>query len=187
VYPYVEGLAQVVLYYGKLFGYSMTTGVERPDLRLADAGVDVPYFVDPLQDALPLHKARDLPSDRMTLVGGTNALTLAQGDADRIHREVQHAPEVLGPTDRFALQPVEARFPDMLWDGVEAMIVAWMAVRRKQIDIRDANRRTSRSTEHPVRGLRRDRVVGLAYVARRYDRRGLTDSSRSETCALCQC
>ena len=107
----------------------MTTGVARLGRRLADAGVDVLYFVDPVQDALPLELARDLLGDRMTLVGGTNALTLASGDAKRIRAEVQRAVQVLGPTNRFILQPVDALVPDTPWASVEAMIEEWTEVR----------------------------------------------------------
>jgi len=46
----------------------MTTGVETFGSRLADAGVDVLYFIDPVMDSLSLIKARELFGDRMTLV-----------------------------------------------------------------------------------------------------------------------
>lgn len=129
VYPYIEALAEAAHRHGKRFGYTMTTGVQRLGARLADAGVDVLYFVDPVQDALPLETARDLLGNRMTLVGGTNALTLASGDAERIRAEVQRAVRVLGPTNRFILQPVDGLFPDTPWGGIEAMVEAWMEVR----------------------------------------------------------
>jgi uroporphyrinogen-III decarboxylase len=61
----------------------------------------------------------------MTLAGGTNALSLASGDARRIRDEVRRAIEVLGPTRRFILHPVDAIFPDTPWTGVETMIEAW--------------------------------------------------------------
>ena len=129
VYPQVERIAEVVHKHGKKFGYTMTTGVERLGPRLADAGVDVLYFVDPVQDGLPLESARDLLGDRMTMVGGTNALTLASGDVERIRNEVQHAVRALGPTNRFILQPTDAVFPDTPWHGIHTMIDAWMGVR----------------------------------------------------------
>ena len=125
VYPYVERLAAAAHQRGTLFGYTMTTGVERLGPRLADAGVDVLYYVDPVQDALPLEKARDLLGDRMTLAGGTNALTLSSGDPQRIRAEIQRAVQLLGPTNRFVLQPTDALFPDTPWEGIEAMIEAW--------------------------------------------------------------
>jgi uroporphyrinogen-III decarboxylase len=106
----------------------MTTGVEKLGPRLVDAGVDVLYFIDPVQDRLPLDKARDLLGQRMTLVGGTNSLTLASGDPQRIRDEVRRAVDILGPTQRFILHPVDALFPDTPWSGIEAMLAAWREV-----------------------------------------------------------
>lgn len=125
VYPQIEQIAAVAHKYGKKFGYTMTTGVERLGPRLADAGVDVLYFVDPVQDRLSLERARELLGGRMTLVGGTNTLSLTTGDRERIRSEILHAIEVLGPTNRFILQPTDALFPDTPWEGVQAMIEAW--------------------------------------------------------------
>jgi hypothetical protein len=125
VFPQVQQMAAVAHKYGKKFAYTMTTGVERLGPRLADAGVDVLYFVDPVQDRLSLERARELLGGRMTLVGGTNALTLSSGDLKRVCEEVWRAVEVLGPTDRFILQPTDALFPDTPWDGVATMIGAW--------------------------------------------------------------
>jgi hypothetical protein len=65
----------------------------------------------------------------MTLVGGINAISLAGGDDARIHREVEHAIKVLGPTNRFILHPVDSLFPDTGWEGVEQMIEAWKKYR----------------------------------------------------------
>jgi uroporphyrinogen-III decarboxylase len=129
VYPHLAELAAVAHRHGKKFGYVMTTGVERLGSRLADAGVDVLYFVDPLLDHLSLEKARDLFGDRMTMVGGLNALGLASGDPQQIRRQVCRAIEVLGPTNRFILHPVDAIFPDTPWEGVEQMIEAWKECR----------------------------------------------------------
>jgi len=129
VYPHIVKLAEVTHTYGKKFGYVMTTGVERLGPRLADAGVDVLYFVDPVQDNISLEKARDLLGQRMTLVGGTNALSLASGDRARIEREIKYAIDVLGPTNRFILHPVDAVFPDTPWEGIEQMIEIWQKYR----------------------------------------------------------
>jgi len=129
VLPQVKQMAAVAHRYGKKFGYVMTTGVERLGPRLADAGVDVLYFVDPVQDRLSLAKARDLLGDRMTLVGGTNALSLASGDPGRIRNEVRQAIKVLGPTNRFILHPVDAVFPDTPWDGIMQLVEAWKEYR----------------------------------------------------------
>jgi uroporphyrinogen-III decarboxylase len=103
----------------------MTTGVEKLGPRLTDAGVDLLCFVDPIQDRLTLEKAREILGGRITLAGGTNALSLASGDTQRIGDEVRRAVEILGPTNRFILHPVDAIFPDTPWSGVETMIRAW--------------------------------------------------------------
>jgi amino acid transporter len=92
---------------------------------LADAGVDLLYFVDPIQDRITLEKARELLGGRITIVGGTNSISLASGDPQRIRDEVRRAIEILGPTNRFILHPIDAVFPDTPWSGVETMINAW--------------------------------------------------------------
>ncbi len=129
VYPHVKSLASLAHQHGKKFAYTMTTGVKVLGPRLADAGVDVLYFVDPVQDGISPEEALRLLGDRMTLVGGTNALSLASGDRERIRREVRQAVKTLGPTQRFILHPVDAIFPDTPWEGVEQMIEAWKEFR----------------------------------------------------------
>ncbi len=124
VFPHLKELCDLAHANGKLFGYVMTTGVEILGPRLADAGVDVLYFLDPIQDGIALETARDLLADRMTLVGGTNALSLSAGE-DRIRDEVKRAMDVLAPTNRFILHPIDAVFPDTPWEGIECLIDAW--------------------------------------------------------------
>lgn len=125
VYPHLADLTAAAHSRGKKFAYVMTTGVATLGPRLADAGVDVLYFVDPVQDGIALETARDLLAGRMTLVGGVNALTLQSGDPDKIRDEVTRAIDVLGPSNRFILHPVDAVFPDTPWEGLETMIDAW--------------------------------------------------------------
>ena len=129
VLPHLQALAALVHRHERKLAYVMTTGVQRLGPRLADAGVDLLYFVDPLQDAVDLRWAREALASRMTLVGGTNALTVGSGDPQRIQAEVRAALEALGDTDRFILHPVDALFPDTPWDGVEALIAAWQEAR----------------------------------------------------------
>jgi len=38
---------------------------------------------------------------------------------------VETAMDLLGPTNRFILHPVDALFPDTPWEGVETLIAAW--------------------------------------------------------------
>jgi len=130
VYPHVRELASLAHSYGKKFAYVMSTGVEQLGPRLVDAGVDVIYFLDPIQDRLSPERARDLFLGRVTLVGGTNALTLASGDRGRIRDEVRHSIQALGPTNRFILHPVDALYPDTPWEGIEQLIDAWQEYRQ---------------------------------------------------------
>jgi hypothetical protein len=129
VFPHVRSLAALAHRHGKPFGYVMTTGVETLGPRLAEAGVDLLYFVDPVQDRITRREARERLGDRMALVGGTNALSLASGDPGRIRAEVRESIETLGPTGRFILHPVDAVFPDTPWEGIECMIEAWKEYR----------------------------------------------------------
>ena len=104
--PHIRQLAAVVHRHGKKFGYVMTTGVAALGQRLAAAGVD-------------------LLAAGLTVAGGTNALSLAAGDPERIRREVRSALDALAPAHRFILHPVDALFPDTPWAGVQALIAAW--------------------------------------------------------------
>lgn len=129
VLPGLEKLTSLAHKHGKKFGYVMTTGVETLGPLLADAGVDLLYFVDPVQDGIPLTKAVELFGNRMTMVGGINSISLASDDIEKIRNEVKSAIEILGPTNRFILHPVDAIFPDTPWKSVEAMINAWKECR----------------------------------------------------------
>lgn len=126
---HIRRLADLSHRYGKKFCYTVTTGVEIIGPRLADSGVDVLYFVDPLLDGISMEKARDLLGSRMCLVGGANAITLASRDPKMIEQEVLRAIEALGPSGRFILHPVDALFPDTPWEGVQMLIEAWMKYR----------------------------------------------------------
>ena len=125
VAPPLTELARRVHARGRKLAYVMTTGVETLGPRLADAGVDVLYFVDPVQDQVSLSRVRETLGDRLTLAGGLNALTLSTEETSQIREEVYRALDTLGDTGRFILQPVDALFPDTPWEGVEAMIAAW--------------------------------------------------------------
>jgi hypothetical protein len=128
VSPHIRTLAAAAHAHGKKFAYVMTTGVEILGPRLAEDGVDVLYFVDPIdpvQKGLSLERIRDLLSGSMTLVGGISSITLSNRDTAAIDRDVRHALEVLGPTGRFILHPVDAVFPDTPWESIERLIEAW--------------------------------------------------------------
>jgi uroporphyrinogen-III decarboxylase len=125
LFPQIAELSAIAHRNGKRFAYVMTTGVEALGARLIEAGVDVLYFVDPVQDTLTVEKARRLFADRITLVGGINSTAFARSTPEQIGREVCRAMEVLGPTRRFILQPVDALHPDTKWEGMQAVIEAW--------------------------------------------------------------
>jgi hypothetical protein len=125
VCPHLEEITELAHKHEKKFGYVMTTGVEVLGTRLMESGVDVLYFVDPVQDTISVEKARDLFGGGMTLVGGTNSVTLSSKDTEKIRGEVRKAMDVLGPTGRFILHPVDAIFPDTPWEGLNVMIDTW--------------------------------------------------------------
>ncbi|HOM16759.1 MAG TPA: uroporphyrinogen decarboxylase family protein [Thermoguttaceae bacterium] len=125
VYPYTAELAALVHRYGKKFGYVVTTGLAKIGQRLADAGVDLLYYIDPVMDKISLETARELFGGRTTVVGGTSAVSLASGQPERIRREVRSALDILGPTGRFILSATDALFPDTPWEGVRQMIDVW--------------------------------------------------------------
>jgi hypothetical protein len=123
--PHVARLADLAHNHGKKFGFVITTGVELIGPRLADAGVDMLFFIDPVQDGISLEKAKKLFGDRITMVGGINSVSLISRDHKKIYNEVKNAIEVLGPTNRFILHPLDAIFPDTPWEGLEMVINAW--------------------------------------------------------------
>ena len=123
--PHIRSVGEAAHRHGKRFAYVMTTGVERMAGRLADAGVDVLYFADPVQDRVDVSALARAVGGRMTVVGGTNALSLAPQNWNRIDGEVAEAVDSLGPTDRFILHPVDALFPDTPEEGVRRLVEAW--------------------------------------------------------------
>ena len=129
VFPHLCELTALAHKHGKKFGYVMTTGIEVLGPRLADAGVDVLYFVDPVMDRISLTKAAELVGNRMTIVGGISSVSLTCNNSAQIHREVKEAIEALGSTKRFILHPVDCIFPDTPRESIEAMIDAWKKYR----------------------------------------------------------
>jgi hypothetical protein len=129
VFPHLKQCASLAHIHGKKFGYVMTTGVDTLGDRLIDAGVDLLYFADPVQDGLPLKRAKELASRGMTVAGGTNSVSLASQDRTLIEMEIEQAMELLSPTNRFILHPVDAVFPDTPWESIEIMIDCWKRCR----------------------------------------------------------
>lgn len=128
IYPHLCKLTELAHKHGKKFAYTMSTGVETLGPRLADAGVDVLYFIDPLMDSITLEKAAKLFGNRMTVAGGISCISLNE-DKEQIRQRVKKAIDILGPTNRFILHPVDSLFPDTPWEGVETMIEAWKEFR----------------------------------------------------------
>ncbi len=125
LFPRIAELASIAHRRGKKFAYVMTTGVAELGERLIQAGVDVLYFVDPVQDGLSPEKARQLFGGRITLAGGFNSTTLAGSAPSAVRQSVRRALEELAGTGRFILQPVDALHPDTPWEGLQAAIEAW--------------------------------------------------------------
>lgn len=124
VFPHVKAAAEIAHAHGKKFGYTMTTGIERMGGRLAAAGVDLLFFIDPLLDKITPQKAAELFGDKMTMVGGLNSQTLRE-KPEIIRAAVRDAMEHLAPTKRFILHPMDAIFPDTPHEGVRTMIECW--------------------------------------------------------------
>jgi hypothetical protein len=125
LFPHIRRLAALAHDHRKKFAYVMTTGVEALGSRLMESGVDVLYFVDPVQDTLTVERARELFGGRMTLVGGINSTSFAGSSPEAIRGDVRRAMGALADTGRFILHPVDALHPDSPWEGMRAVIEAW--------------------------------------------------------------
>ena len=124
--PHITELAEMAHKAGKKFGYVMTTGVMTLGTELMEAGVDLLYYVDPVQDHVDLAKAKKLFGGKMAVAGGVNSgVTMATGTHEQIRAEVKTALEVFANKGGFILSPVDALFPDTPWNNVETMIEAW--------------------------------------------------------------
>jgi hypothetical protein len=127
--PRIRELSTLVHQAGAHFAYAMTTGVARLAEYLLQGGIDLLYYIDPVQDQLDLAAIRDKLGGRIALAGGINSsLTLASGSKQEIREAVLSAVCILGPGGGFILSPVDALFPDTPWTSVEAMIDAWREV-----------------------------------------------------------
>jgi len=129
VYPRLKELVDLAHRHGKKYLYTMEKGALVLGPRLADAGVDVLYGLDPLFDNLSLEAVRDVLGSRLTIEGGIHSITLAARDPARIRDEVRRAIETLGPTHRFILNPLDSLFPNTPWESVECLVEAWKEYR----------------------------------------------------------
>jgi len=132
LFDHIKALADAAHQHGKKFGYVMTTGVELLGPRLADAGVDVLYFVDPIDPIVHgkqnLPKIRDLLADRLTIVGGVSSLSLSKPKIE-LEEQIKISMDVFKSTNKFILHPVDAVFPDTSWEGIENLIDLWKQYR----------------------------------------------------------
>jgi hypothetical protein len=129
--PRIRELAVLAHQAGCKFAYTMTTGALPLADLLLEAGIDLLYFVDPVQDGADLRAVKEKFGGKMAVAGGINSgVTLARGNREEIAQAVQQAMEILAPGGGFILAPVDAIFPDTPWSSVEAMISAWRAAQR---------------------------------------------------------
>ena len=124
LFPHISTLAKMAHEHNKLFGYVMTTGIDKLGKRLVDSGVDVLYFLDPHKDNITLEKALEWLGGQITLVGGVSSITL-DAPASEIKKNTAKAMEILSKTNRFILHPVNSIYPDTPWKGLETMIETW--------------------------------------------------------------
>ena len=82
----------------------------------------------PFRDTIILEDARDKLSSRMALAGGVNTVSLSTSDEMTIRNEIDAALDILGPTNRFILHPVDALFPDTPWGKIEFLINTWKRI-----------------------------------------------------------
>ena len=124
LFPHISAMAKVAHQHHKLFGYVMTTGIDKLGKRLVDSGVDVLYFLDPNKDNITLERALEWLGDQTTLVGGVSSITL-NAPVSEVKNNTAKAMDILGKTNRFILHPVNSIYPDTSWEGLNAMIEEW--------------------------------------------------------------
>ena len=125
----IKHLADITHHAGARFAYVMTCGAPTMADELLAAGIDVLYYVDPVQDKTDLAVVKEKFKGRVALAGGVSSpVTLYGGSREEIRQAVHTAIHKLGPSG-FILAPVDGIFPDTPWSSVEAMIEAWREVR----------------------------------------------------------
>jgi uroporphyrinogen-III decarboxylase len=130
VLPHLKEMAAMVHQASARFAYTMTMGVLPLADQLIEAGVDLLYYVDPVQDKADLTEVKAKIVGRMAVAGGINSgVTLTSGSPDEIRQAVHTAVRTLGPGGGFILAPVDALFPDTPWSSVAAMIEGWREAR----------------------------------------------------------
>ncbi|MBN1853021.1 MAG: hypothetical protein JW829_09870 [Pirellulales bacterium] len=124
--PRIKQLADLAHDAGKKFAYVMTTGVEVMADLLIETGMDLLYYVDPVQDKVDFELIKRKLHGHIALAGGVNsALTLGTGTRNELESQVAHACQVLGRESGFILAPVDALFPNTPWESVLQLIENW--------------------------------------------------------------
>jgi hypothetical protein len=132
VLPRLKRLTEMVHQAGKLVGYTMTCGASMMAKELQFTGVNLLYYVDPVQEKAGLEVAKERFGGRIAVVGGIDSpVTLREGSPEEIRQAVHTAVQKLGPSG-FILAPADALFPDTPWSSVQTMIEAWREVREIQ-------------------------------------------------------
>jgi hypothetical protein len=130
VLPHLQEIGTLAHQAGARFAYTMTMGAVPLANELIEAGIDLLYYVDPVQDTTDLHAVKAKFAGKMAVAGGINSgVTLASGSPAEIRAAVHAAVGTLAPGGGFILAPVDALFPDTPWASVQAMLDAWMEVR----------------------------------------------------------
>jgi len=130
VLPHLKDLVSLAHQAGVHFAYVMTTGLMPMLEMLKEAGIDLFYWVDPVQDNVDLKLLKQRLDGQFALAGGVNsALTLGKGSAEEIRKEVYTAVQTLGPSG-FMLSPVDDFYPDTPWKSVQVLINSWREVNK---------------------------------------------------------
>ncbi len=124
--PYLKRISQMVHQAELLFGYVIDKGVMTLMEEILEAGVDLLYFIDPVQDSVDLSELKSQLKGRLAVVGGLNSsVTLGSGSPEEIRSAVREAIEVLSPKGGFILSPVDALYPDTPWKNLKLAIDTW--------------------------------------------------------------
>ena len=98
VLPHLREMAALAHQAGARFAYTMTMGVLPLAEQLVEAGVDLLYYVDPVQDKADLGEVKRAIGGKMAVAGGINSgVTLASGSTEEIRQAVYTAVRTLGP------------------------------------------------------------------------------------------
>ena len=135
--PRLTKLVEVIHSGGIKFAQMLTSEYMHLLPMLADAGVDILYGPDPVQDhGLDMQRLKREVGDRICIWGGVNScITLARGTKRDIEREVTEAVRILGPGGGFILGGVDSLSHLVPWDNVEHMLKVWRKVRNYPLNI----------------------------------------------------